>query len=147
MSSCLSLGKSSGPPSQKKAGRTRATRGSDLTYLKVVGWTERCAPATKATIKQKKMHRNYIATSAWGKLLFRPLVCKLRDAAAGIKINIGQQDVARASVIEGHIPHSIHRIRPLRCSHEMKVYTLHEWSQKFQIFFHMGGVPGKIIRR
>ncbi len=86
-------------------------------------------------------------STAWGKLLFGPLFCKLRDAVAGIKINIGKKDVAGAGVIKGHIPHSIHRIRPLRCSHEMKVYTLHEWSQKFQIFFHMGGVPGKIIRR
>ena len=112
-----------------------------MTYLKVVGWTERFAPATKATIKQKKMHRNYIATSAWGKLLFRPMVCKLRDAAAGIKINIGHQDVACASVIEGHIPHSINRVRPLRSSHEMEVYTLHIWSQNFKIFLYVRGVP------
>ena len=121
-----------------------------MTYLKIGKCTERFGALL---LKQQRIFRKMdsslfgIATTAWGKLLFGPLFCKLRDAVARIKINIGKQDVAGAGVIKGHIPHSIHRIRPLRCSHEMKVYTLHEWSQKFQIFYHMGGVPGKIIRR
>jgi hypothetical protein len=43
-------------------------------------------------------------------------------------------------MIESHISHGIDRIWPLRCSHKMKVDTIHEWGNYFEILFHVGGV-------
>jgi hypothetical protein len=75
------------------------------------------------------------------KLLVRPLLCKLRDAIAWEKIYIRKQDVACASMVQSNIPHGIDRVWPLRCSHEVKINTMHERRNNLKIFFHVCSVP------
>ena len=95
---------------------------------------------------QRKVSKKHQAThhktdKKTKKLLVRPLFCKLRDAIAWEKIYIRKQDVACASMVQCNIPHGIDRVWPLRCSHEVKVNTMHERRNNLKIFFHVCSVP------